>query len=141
MGRYLGQHEIIGQRIARILQDYQLLDESVDFALNYFILESGLIFRLPSFCDCKFEIAEVPNTAEEVSHPRLHKVINAKISSVCCEEGAKDWEVDKVCLRMESGVWVGQVTDAPQGTGAAGMLIEDACFFDRPVDFWDIARE
>jgi hypothetical protein len=46
-----------------------------------------------------------------------------------------------VCVQMESGVWVGQVTDAPQGTGGAGLLVEETCFFENPVDYWDDRRD
>jgi hypothetical protein len=84
----LAAGDIIGQRLIQFFQTYELLEGDVDFALNYFVLESGLVFRLPCCCHCKFDVEEVPITAEEVCHPLMHRVVNTRIARVCYERDA-----------------------------------------------------
>jgi hypothetical protein len=137
MSKKLTPDDIVGHRLHQILQTYELLEEEVDFALNYFILDSGIAFLLPASCDAAFESSKVPISAEPICHPRLSKALNSTIARVAYRSGAEPWESDTVCLQMETGVWLHQETAAPQGVGGAGLLIEEVCLFESVTDYWD----
>jgi hypothetical protein len=141
MSNELKREDIIGHHLRGIVQHYESLDAEFAFALNYFLLDTGVAFRLPAFDAREFEAAEIPSTAEEIHHPLLHRALHARITRVCIARDAKEWEADVVAMQVESGLWIGQLTDAALGAGGPGVVFEESCFLDDPVDFWSRASD
>ena len=61
----LQKHHIIGQKLVRILQHYEVLDDWIHFTQNYFVLDSGITFILPFNAEAEFTAIDVPNEAKK----------------------------------------------------------------------------
>jgi hypothetical protein len=108
----------------RVVQDYQLLAESLDFTDNIFVLDTGVAFRLPTIPECGFCDTELPANAGDISHPQLSSVLGSRITAVYRDEEEFDYQ-DSFLLKLDSGKWITQVRSAPSGTGAAGVYVTD----------------
>ena len=126
----LNRDDIIGTRIDRVMQTYELLDGWIDFIDTFFVLGSGVSFRLPSGPESGFEHVQVPPSASPMEHPLFLDVKRSRIAEVYRPRNVDEWYPDSVWVQMQSGLWVGQESSAPHGTGGAGVYI----LTQRPAD-------
>lgn len=139
MGRLLQRHEIIGCRLQSIFQTYQLVDDYLDSVWNTLVMDSGLAFNLPGFSDEPLVAVEIPQLAVPTSHPMMKQATLSPIARLLRPRDEEEWYPDSVWLQTESGIWIGQTTTAPHGTGAARIRIFQDSKFDCSefVTYWN----
>lgn len=137
----LQKHDIIGQKLSRILQSYQVLDGWIHVAQHYFVLDSGIAFTFPFNAEAEFTAIDVPNDAKDIVHPALDQALGSTIDGVYRPKHDEDFsEPDTILLHLDSGLWVWQFSSAPEGAhGIVGVSIEpDAPEYETEmVDYWD----
>ncbi len=135
----LGKDDIVGQRLARIVQQYQLLDGYLNWTDNRVVLESGIAFRFPTEHGESFFNYDFANDFDDIEHPDLETVIGATITQVY--RPRKGQEIcdfsDEVYLKLDTGYWVSQLHCAPQGIDC-GVVIssEGPEEFGSIIAFW-----
>jgi hypothetical protein len=121
----LQKSDIVGRKLVRILQSYEVLDGWVHFAQNYFILDSGVAFSFPYGAKPGFISAETPGDAKEINHSVLAAALGSTITGVYRPRSNGDVEPDDIVMRLDGGLWVWQVSSAPEGVhGCVGIHVE-----------------
>lgn len=135
----LTREQIVGERLERIVQTYELLDGYLDFAYSYFVLESGIAFGLPSSPESAFESQPVPPSAQPIAHPLLDDALKSPIKEVYRRVNGATWLSDYAWLQTESGLWIGQCVCLPHGLDGVGVFIQrEFEELDEIVPFWPI---
>lgn len=136
----LQKHNIIGHKLARILQSYEVHDGWIHFTRHYFVLESGIAFTFPFDVESDFAATSIPEGAEGIVHPALHEAIGATIEGVYRPKNDDEFfEPDAILLHLDSGLWVWQLSSAPQGVhDSVGVYIDRSApeVDTEMVDYW-----
>jgi hypothetical protein len=135
--------EIVGTRIIRIHQTYEITDGGNECCQVYFSADRGFSFTMP-FVGVPWETSDVPLTAKPFgiglfsSARRIERQIRKrKIAGVyCCPE-----EPDSAFLVLDDGSQLHNNLVAPYGTGGAGLYyiaLGEAKPLNKMVDFFDV---
>lgn len=131
------REQIIGERLAAILQVCETGESGIDLVTTFYRLDSGLTFFLP-FEDSAGVFAEEPSLeAERLFAPELASVLGQRIVEVLRPLPGISY-IESPCLLLENGVLLFDVMGAPQGTGGAGVFIRQPGEWDRAefCPFW-----
>jgi hypothetical protein len=139
----LQKNDVVGRKLVRVLQTYEVLEGGIHFAENYFVLDSGIAFTFPFDAEADFTNIEIPDDADDIRHPAINEVLGSTIIGVYrTRRDDAYFEADDVIMRLDRGLWVWQVSSAPEGAhGSVGV------YFEREppepnnemVDYWSVS--
>jgi hypothetical protein len=116
------QNDIRGNYIAEIWQRIVFNDDGMDYCDNYFRLNNGFVFLLPFDHTVRLEYNELPCNAERFDDDHLAPVFASPIVDLLCPKDARFADADTSFLRLESGLWISQVSGYPTGVLATGVF-------------------
>src|SRR5690606_8346812 len=104
----LRKHDLVGHKLVRIVQRYELLDGWIDFTDNIYILDSGVAFHFPVLADDAFTLTDIPGDAEDIAHPHLKEALGSTIGRIYrpCDDDEDFFSELSALIRFESGFWL-----------------------------------
>lgn len=139
MGRFvrrLEQAELIGHCIKEIRQVSRTDQNGLDWAVTFYVLDSGLCFPLPNADAGGLAVEEPPAEAEVFYNSAMQVILGKPIVDVLKDED--ECAHERLFLLLEDSTLVTDEMAAPHGTGSAGVYIYPPGEFDRAplVPFW-----
>lgn len=114
--------DIRGKRIAEIWQGIKLNHNGMDYCENYFRLNTGFVFSFPFDHTVPLEDQEMPSDVERFDDDHLAPVFASPIADLLCPKDPRFADMDTTFLRLESGLWISQVSGYPTGVLATGVF-------------------
>ena len=104
--------------------------DGLDWAVTFYVLDTGVIFTLPTLEANCVSLEEPPKEAIDFSSPEIEPIIGKRIQSLL--KHIDDGDVlESTYVLLQDETLFTDVMAAPHGTGDAGIHIYSAGEFDR----------
>jgi hypothetical protein len=144
-GALLDRAEIVGHRIAEVLADSSLSDESYQYCDFLYVTDHGRCFRMPDGNPDydMLSAATPPATCGPVHWPAAQqrhfqkRLWSAEITDILVVADPELRFPDTGAIRLSSGWYLVQSSGGPIGIGSAVFLVENLAGAEPMISIWE----